>query len=220
MGQAVGTAAAGCIRYGVMPREYGKKYIEELRCTLHRDDQFIPGYVGRDSSNLALGASAVATSEEVGNPASKVLDGGIRTLPDDNGEIDKIVEDTGYGYVNHQPKGESRQWVSDPRCELPQSITVRLAKVREASEIRVVFDSDFYLPSKWVHHRVPSTLARSYKVETSQDGTAWEEVADVKVNKRRLAVHRFATRKVRDVRVTVTETYGDPSVRIFEIGVW
>jgi hypothetical protein len=63
-------------------------------------------------------------------------------------------------------------------------------------------------------------LARSYKVETSQDGTDWELVADVKVNKRRLAVHRFAARKVRDVRVTVTETYGDPSARVFEIGVW
>ena len=220
MGQAVGTAAAGCIRYGVGPREYGKKHIEELRRTLHRDDQFIPGYAGRDPSNLALGASAVATSEKAGNAAANVLDGGIRTLPDDNGDIERIVEDTGYGYVNHQPKGESRQWVSDPCCELPQSVTVRLAQVREASEIRVVFDSDFYLPSKWVHHRVPSTLARSYKVETSQDGTAWEEVADVKVNKRRLAVHRFAARKVRDVRVTVTETYGDPSARVFEIGVW
>jgi hypothetical protein len=57
-------------------------------------------------------------------------------------------------------------------------------------------------------------------VETSQDGTVWEAVADVKVNKRRLAVHKFDFRKVRDVRVTVTETYGDPSARIFEIGVW
>jgi hypothetical protein len=161
-----------------------------------------------------------ATSEAEGNAAANVVDGGIRTLPDDNGDVVKIVEDTGYGLINHQPKGTSRQWVSDPCCELPQSVTVRLAGMREASEIRVVFDSDFYLPSKWVHHRVPSTLVRAYKVETSTDGVTWETLADVKVNRRRLAVHRFAPRAVREVRVTVTETYGAPSARIFEVGVW
>lgn len=220
MGQAVGTAAAGCVRYGVDPREYGKRHIEELRRNLHRDGQFIPGYAGRDSSNLALGATASATSEEKGNAAANVVDGGIRTLPDDKGAVAKIVEDTGYGFVNHQPKGESRQWISDPRCELPQSVTVRLAGVREASEIRVVFDSDFFLPSKWVHHRVPSTLARAYRVETSLDGVTWETVADVKSNRSMLAVHRFAPRRVREVRVTVTETYGSASARVFEIGLW
>ena len=45
-------------------------------------------------------------------------------------------------------------------------------------------------------------------------------LADVKVNKRRLAVHKFAPRAVREVRVTVTETYGAHSARIFEVGVW
>ena len=129
-------------------------------------------------------------------------------------------KNTGYGFVSHQPKGKSRQWVSDPRRELPQSVTVGFAETREASEIRVVFDSDFFLPSKWVHHRVPSTLARLYKVEISADGIAWETVADVKVNRRRLDVHRFAPKAVRQVRVTVSETYGAPSARVFEIGVW
>jgi hypothetical protein len=220
MGQAVGTAAAGCIRYGVGPREYGKAHIGELRRALHRDDQFVPGYALRDPSNLALGASVTATSEEGGNAAANVVDGGIRTLPDDDGDVDMIVEDTGYGLINHQPKGVSRQWVSDPRCELPQSVTLRLVEMRKASEIRVVFDSDFFLPSKWVHHRVPSTLARAYKVEISKDGVNWETIADVKVNKRRLVVHKFAPQAVREVRVTVTETYGSPSARVFEVGVW
>ena len=74
MGQAVGTAAAGCIHHGVEPREYGKSHIGELRRALHRDDQFVPGYASRDPSNLALGASASATSEEEGNPAANVVD--------------------------------------------------------------------------------------------------------------------------------------------------
>ena len=220
MGQAVGTAAAGCVRRGVMPREYGARFIGDLLCALHRDDQFVPGYAGRDPANLAVGASAVATSEDGANRAANVVDGALRTLPAVDGDVVKIVEDTGYGYVGHQPKGESREWASDPRQELPQSVEVRLAEPREAREVRVVFDSDFFLPSIWVHHKVPKTLARAYEVYVSPDGVRWESVADVRRNVRRLAVHRFAARRVAAVRVTVRETYGDASARVFEIGVW
>ena len=220
MGQAVGTAAAGCIRHGVMPREYGSRFIGELRRTLRRDDQYVPGSDGRDPSNLAVGATASATSEDGENVAANVLDGGLRTLPAVGGDIVKIVEDTGYGYVSHEPKGRSREWASDPRLALPQSVEVRLPEAREVSEVRVVFDSDFFLPSTWVHHRVPATLARSYRLEASPDGVRWEVLADVGRNARRLAVHRFPARKLLAVRVEVRETYGDASARIFEIGLW
>ena len=220
MGQAVGTAAAGCVRHGVMPREYGRRYLSELRSTLHRDDQFVPGYFGRDPLNLAAGATATATSECGDNVAANVIDGRLRTMPAVGGDVVKIVEDTGYGYVSHQPKGVSREWVSDPRRALPQSVTVRLPEPREASEVRVVFDSDFFLPQIWVHHKVPTTLARSYAVEVSPDGERWEPVADVDRNTRRLAVHEFSARKVAAIRVTVRETYGDASARVFEVGLF
>ena len=131
-----------------------------------------------------------------------------------------IIEDTGFGYVRHAPQGEPRGWVSDPRCALSQSITVTLPEKRTASEIRIVFDSNFYLPKIWVHHEVPVTLAKSYKVEATADGVHWDEIADVRQNVRRLAVHRFPSREVKAVRVTVRETYGDASARIFEIGMW
>ena len=220
MGQAVGTAAAGCIRHGVMPREYGRRYLSELRRTLHRDDQFVPGYSERDPLNLAAGAMATATSEDGDNVAANVLDGRLRTMPAVGGDVVKIVEDTGYGYVAHQPKGPSREWVSDPRRALPQSVTVRLPEPREASEVRVVFDSDFFLPSIWVHHKVPTTLARSYEVEVSPDGEIWTSVADVSRNTSRLAVHGFSACKVAAIRVTVRETYGDASARVFEVGLF
>ena len=220
MGQAVGTAAAGCVRRGVLPREYGARFISELRRALHRDDQLVPGYAGRDPGNLAVGATASATSEDGENKAANVVDGGIRTFPATDGDVVKIVEDTGFGYVSHVPKGASREWVSDPRQELPQSVTVRLPRPGEANEVRIVFDSDFFLPSIWVHHKVPTTLARSYAVETSPDGVRWETVAEETRNSRRLAVHRFPPRRVAAVRVTVRETYGDASARVFEIGVW
>ena len=83
-----------------------------------------------------------------------------------------------------------------------------------------MFDSNFYLPKIWVHHEVPTTLVKAYKVEATADGVHWDEIADVRQNVRRLAVHRFPSREVKAVRVTVRETFGDASARIFEIGTW
>ena len=220
MGQAVGTAAAGCLRHGVTPREYGRRHLGELRLALHRDDQFIPGFDGHDPSNLAVDATVDATSEMGGCAAAKVVDGALRTLPPDGGDVRGIIEDTGFGYVRHAPQGEPRGWVSDPRCALPQSITVTLPEKRTASEIRIVFDSNFFLPKIWVHHEMPVTLAKAYKVEVTADGSRWDEIADVRQNVRRLAVHHFPPREVKAVRVTVSDTYGDASARIFEIGLW
>ena len=220
MGQAVGTAAAGCLRHGVMPREYGLRHMGELRRTLHRDDQFIPGLAGRDLSNLAADATADATSETRGCAAANAIDGALRTLPADGGDVKSVIEDTGFGYVKHAPKGRSRGWVSDPRCTLPQCVTVTLPEKRSASEIRIVFDSNFFLPKVWVHHEMPTTLVKAYTVEVTADGVRWDALADVRRNVRRLAVHRFSPREVKAVRVTVGETYGDASARIFEIGIW
>ena len=205
MGQAVGTAAAGCIRTGLSPREYGRRQMTELQRTLQRDDQFIPDLRYEDPANVVAGGKASATSESAGDVAANVLDGWFRTLP------------AGEGYGKVFGRGDSREWVSDPSAALPQTVTVTLAKPARVSELRVVFDSDFYVQPKWVHHNVPKTLAKAYAVEVSADGKTWETVADVTDNRRRLAIHRFARREIAAIRVTVSSTYGDPSARIFEI---
>lgn len=43
MGQAVGTAAAMATAAGMTPREFGKRYIEQLQDALMEDDCFLPG---------------------------------------------------------------------------------------------------------------------------------------------------------------------------------
>jgi len=62
LGQAVGTAAALCMKYGVTPRELCRKYIHELQQTLVRDDCFIPDVPNQDPEDLARKAEATATS--------------------------------------------------------------------------------------------------------------------------------------------------------------
>ena len=63
-GQAAGTAAALCVRHGVMPRELGRSRIGELQQLLLKDDQYIPGVVNADPLDLARTAKVSATSGE------------------------------------------------------------------------------------------------------------------------------------------------------------
>jgi hypothetical protein len=195
MGQAVGTAAAGCIRTGLTPREYGRKHIKELQRQLVKDDQYIIGMKDEDPANLAAKGTATATSTDKGSPAANAIDGFSRTLP----------------------KEASRSWISDPKANLPQSVDVAFASPAEISEVRVVFDSDFYIYPKWVKHTVPSTLAKDYTIEVLGENGKWVKVADVKGNAKRMAVHAFPVRTAKAVRVAVSGTWGDPSARVFEV---
>ena len=57
-GQAVGTAAALCVKRGMTPREYGREHLDELRHQLFRDDMNIQWLKDDDPANLALIAKA------------------------------------------------------------------------------------------------------------------------------------------------------------------
>jgi hypothetical protein len=195
MGQAVGTAAAGCVLNGLSPREYGKKHMKDLQRQLMKDDQLILDMKYEDPANLAATGKASASSELAGAAAANVLD----------------------GYARTHTNGPVRAWISNSSLKLPQSVRVDLPVAAEVGEVRITFDSDFYISPKWVKHVMPKTLAKSYTLETSSDGVKWETVAAVKDNCRRLAVHKFSARKIAHIRVSVSETWGDASARIFEI---
>ncbi|MGA0845435.1 MAG: FAD-dependent oxidoreductase, partial [Luteolibacter sp.] len=62
-GQAVGTAAAICLKNGCMPRDLAQgAHLEELQRQLDRDGQFLPGPSVPDPDDLAASASATASS--------------------------------------------------------------------------------------------------------------------------------------------------------------
>ncbi len=64
-GQAVGTAAAICVKMRLKPRDIVKdvKILRLLQQTLIKNDAFIPRIKNEDPNDLALKASAIATSE-------------------------------------------------------------------------------------------------------------------------------------------------------------
>jgi len=63
MGQAVGTAAAMCVRYGLTPRQLCRERIWELQQTLLRDDCHIIGLSNEDPADLARGCTVEASSQ-------------------------------------------------------------------------------------------------------------------------------------------------------------
>jgi len=65
IGQAVGTAAHLCVKYGLVPRELGKKHIAELQQQLLKDDCYIVGLRNEDPNDLAPSATVTASSEQI-----------------------------------------------------------------------------------------------------------------------------------------------------------
>ena len=65
-GQAVGTAAAICVKDDITPRTLGQTRIKELQQILIKDDQYIPGRISTDEADIARKASVTASSEKPG----------------------------------------------------------------------------------------------------------------------------------------------------------
>jgi hypothetical protein len=65
MGQAVGTAASLCTRYGVTPRAVYENHIHELQQQLLKDDCYIVGLKNEDAADVARGSKVKASSEAV-----------------------------------------------------------------------------------------------------------------------------------------------------------
>ena len=189
-GQAAGTAAALCVRYGLMPRELGQSRIGELQQLLLKDDHYIPEIANGDTRDRARTARVSATS---GNP---------------DGVIDGVA----------RPVGECvHGWVSDDDQPLPQSVRLDFPRPVRACEVRLAFDSN--LTPMRVKERMPKRLAKAYKVEGLVGGT-WKTLVEENENFLRHRVHRFGETEIAALRVTVTATWGDPSARLFEVRVY
>ena len=115
-----------------------------------------------------------------------------------------------------RPEGDQvHGWISDPESELPQAIRLDFPKPTEVRQVRITFDTDL-TPTRVGVNPYPHTLVKSYAVE-GFDGEKWIPLASEERNDLRLHVHDIAPTTLTALRVTVKETWGDPSARIFEI---
>jgi hypothetical protein len=202
-GQAMGTAAALCVKYGLKPRDLyqNKKRLAELQQVLLRDDQSISGVVNRDPRDLARKAKVNASAEQDDAPARNVLNGEVRDIPN----------------------GAKHHWAAKPGSHLD----LHWDTPQQIREIQLTFDTGFQreltLTSSDTANRgiiraaQPETV-KDYELlfrETS-DGE-WKPLASGKGNYRRLVRHRFEPVRAQAIRLRVDATNGDELARVFEI---
>ena len=217
-GQAAGTAAALCRRYGLTPRELGAQRISELQQTLLKDDQYVPGVLNRDPLDFARDATVDASSascwQSFHPPNWAPCPKGVENGP--NG-TKLAVDACAFAVVDGVTRivgNKAHAWVSSE--ELPQWISLTFDEPKTISEVRITFDTDLSLPFA---EFFPKTLVKDYELEVLADG-AWWTVAEETGNARRLRVHRFSPVKADAVRLTVKATHGLPEARVFEIRVY
>lgn len=204
-GQAVGTAAAMAVRYGIAPLAVAD-HMEELQQTLLKQDCFIPGFANHDPKDFARGAKVSCSSQMPGREADNVINGVARTVG-----------------------GSENAWESAPLDQGEAWIKLDLGSRATIRQIRLTFDPNLsreIMPSitAIVRNRqcpaMPEELVRDYMVVLARDGeTVFEK--QVMGNCQRLNVIDLPQEVTADsLTILVGATHGHPSARIFEIRLY
>ncbi len=200
IGQAVGTAAAQCLRSKISPRQLAgdRQRVTELQQTLLRDDQSLRGFKNEDPLDLARKAQVSASAEEPHYEAAKVVDGWVRDIP---------------GKEIHQWAGRMNGGSAWIELKFEKPVKVR--------EVQLTFDTGFQreltLSSSDGTMR---GIVRGPQPETVRDYrvlVGGKEVARVSGNVQRLRRHRFAEVEADRVRIEITATNGSEMARVFEV---
>jgi hypothetical protein len=206
IGQAAGTAAALCTRYGMSPRELAsdKQKVHELQQTLLRDDQSINNLANDDSRDLARKAKVTASGEKEDASVKNLTNGFVRDVPKE--------------YVN--------RWSADLGAD-GAWVQLDWKKPQKLRQLQITFDTGFQreltlsssnsITNGIVRSAQPETV-RDYELSYRGDENGdWKPLAKVTGNYHRLVRHTFDPVTAQAVRLTVTATNGDKLARIFEI---
>ena len=200
-GQAVGTAAALCTKYGVEPREL-MPHIKELQQLLIKDDSFLPGIPNEDEKDFARNATFTASSHIAGSEPMKVLDGVTRRLD-----------------------GDSHGWESDGIAEGGETLTMTLPKAETLSQLRLIFDSNFNYPIRVTMSKnrqnqqrvgIPMELVKDYDILLYKNGELVRTV-ERRGNYLRLDVVDFEPTECDKAEIRFLSTNGGDHVTVFEV---
>ena len=203
-GQAVGTAAALCIKYDCDSRGV-QEHMRELQQMLLKDDDYIPGILNEDPKDLARRAKVTATSAREGCPPENVING-----------------------ISRDEDGHQNLWISGKGRTEGEMLTLHLADRQPVSEVHLTFDSNFHYPIKITLSRkrqaqqrigVPPELIRDYTVTLWQgDKKAAEQTVTENVQRKNIVT--FPTTECDRVTVTIHKTNGSNEAHIYEIRVY
>lgn len=201
-GEAVGIAAALCIKYHCNPRELGTEHIKELQQKILKADGFLPNVKNEDPLDCARTADFFATSHRKGCEPSCLKNGISRKLGD---------------YFNG--------WCSQGISEAGEAVTMKLSAPKKLTQLHLTFHSDFRYPirvtmapnrQKQQRSGVPAELIRDYTVLLLRNGSLVREI-HVKGNYQRKNVLHFLATECDEAIIKIHATNGAPDAVIFEI---
>jgi hypothetical protein len=205
MGQALGTAAAQCVKKGLSPRQLAndKQQVSTLTQTLLRDDQSIKHRRNDDPADLARTAKVTASASYKDAKPENVLTGMTRDMEGEmaNRWIGELTSDGAWLELT---------W------DQPQTI----------GHVQLVWDTGFQreltLTSADSHNKnmirtaQPETVKDYELVGTTTDGKQ-VTLASVTKNHQRLRRHDFTPVALKSLRIRMTATNGSEQARLYEV---
>jgi len=210
MGQAVGTAAALCIKEGKTPSQLRNdpKLMKALQQRLLKDDQTVIGLKNEDPADLARSALAKASESTNGTSAQNILNGYTYELKED-------------------PKAKIRpaknRWIA-PVASKPW-IELAWGQPQKISNVQITFDSGARSLAQAAAYGVYKNMILGPQPEVIKDfkligilpDGSEKILAEVEGNYQRLVRFSFAPVEVKSLRLKIQETNGAEDAAVFEI---
>ena len=204
MGQAVGTAAAVCVRRGLTPRAAATEGIADVQQALLADGCYLLGGRNTDPDDLAKSARVTASGSSAGMEPVSVIDGVARPVG-----------------------GEAHCWESRPLTDGAAWIALEWPEPKRLASVAVTFDShleqrliftqeDHFYKLPHTLAEIPERLVKAFDVQ-ARENDEWRTVASVAENVQRRCVVRLDSPVTTPaIRLLVHETHGGPCARVFE----
>jgi len=198
-GQAVGTAAALCVKKKILPRTLGENHINELQEQLIRDDAFIPNRPANDSTDLLKSAALIFGSSTSSGDAKQLKDGWSRDYHD------KKHHWQSDGLPAHvQVEWEDRVSISNLEIKCDTNVKRNLMLRRDSLE------NDIYTT------KIPKEMLQSLDIQARINGK-WVNIETIDKNKTRLIKFNFDTIETTAIRINLKSTYGAEHAKLFEV---
>ncbi len=190
LGQAVGTAAALLVKYGIDPAQLRRERIAELQAALEDDDCMLPFRWRKVSAT---------TAEAVCSPGTEVLRSGIDRAY--GGEDNGLWLDPGDESAVYEWTAPRR--LSGARIVFDSAMSHRGKRMRK-------------LEATTERAEMPAMLAKSFRVDLRVGGE-WRTVFKDDLNILRLRKVSFAPIEADAMRLVVTGTWGGAKAHVFAL---
>ena len=211
IGQAVGTAAAVAVKYGLLPREAGKEKIAEIQKRLMDDDCFLPGF-RREPSSLAKKATL---SADYGDPSALLNGMDRRIWGNDNGYFGKTNRAITYTFP-------SPEQVSGVRLVFDSDLD---REYTDGNPDALHTSSTLFYPRSYgqTSFGFPRCLIKRYKIEWMDADGIWNTALEIDSNHQRFVIHplNLTAKAIRLIPLSTyhseqkTEDYGSSTAHIF-----